>query len=78
MDRLDDDWPTPLIRPAAYGQDPVFYDLYCTLHVYRSAFAQGAPMVVLSPANTLMKYFDGGPFAGQPAPRPADVPESQP
>lgn len=50
------------IAAEAYGQDPAFYELYRTLQLYRSAFAQGSPTMVLSPTNTLMGYFNGGPF----------------
>ena len=63
------------VAAAAYGQDPAFYDLYRTLQLYRSAFAQGNPTVVLSPANTLMRYFDAGPFPPNPA---AAAPEGRP
>ena len=55
------------VAAAAYGRDPAFYDLYRTLQLYRSAFAQGTPTMVLAPSNSLMRYFDGGPFAPPPA-----------
>jgi len=58
------------IAAAAFGKDPQFYDLYRTLQIYRSALAQGGPTVVLSPSNTLMRYFEGGPFAERPAGSP--------
>ncbi len=52
------------IAAAAFGKDPDFYELYRTLQIYRSALAPGSPTVVLSPSNALMRYFEGGPFAG--------------
>lgn len=49
------------IAVTAFARDPEFYDLYRTLQVYRSSFAQGGPTIVLSPASELMKYFAVGP-----------------
>jgi modulator of FtsH protease HflC len=63
------------ILAGAYGQDPEFFDLYRSLQVYRTGLAPGAPTVLLSPSNELMKFFDGGPFAKKPlsaAPQPPD------
>ena len=56
------------IAAAAYGKDPAFFDLYRTMQLYRGAFAQGSQTIVLSPSNTLMKYFDGGPAANPAGP----------
>ncbi len=55
------------IAVLAFGRDPEFYDLYRTLQVYRSSFAQGGPTIVLSPTSELMKYFGAGPKAHKAA-----------
>lgn len=51
------------IASAAFGRDPKFYELYRTLQLYRGALGQGAPTVILSPADKLMRYFTSGPDA---------------
>nr|WP_321983855.1 protease modulator HflC [uncultured Lichenicoccus sp.] len=56
------------IATASYARDPEFFDLYRTLQVYRTGLTQGGATLVLSPSNYLMRYFENGPFAGQPAP----------
>ena len=64
------------IAAQAYGTDTDFFELYRTLQLYRTAFAQqqGSPTVVLTPSNSLMKFFDQGPFPTRAAPAPENRP----
>ncbi|WP_395664925.1 protease modulator HflC [Methylocella sp.] len=46
---------------GAYGRDPDFYRFYRSLQSYRSALADAAPTLVLSPSAEFLKSFSAGP-----------------
>jgi membrane protease subunit HflC len=50
----------------AYSKDPQFYSIYRSLQTYRSALANAAPTVLVSPDADFMRLLKSGPQTGSP------------
>ncbi len=48
---------------SAFSQNPAFYSFYRSLHTYKSALANSAPTMVVSPDADFMRLLNSGPQA---------------
>ena len=51
----------------AFATDPAFFRFYRTMQSYRGALASSAPLLVLSPGNDLLRYFNDSTGTDKPA-----------
>ncbi len=56
--RGDGDAQAAAIYAQSYGQDPEFYNFYCSLIAYGTAFKNGKGVLILKPDSEFLRYFD--------------------